>query len=136
MASAASQSATSTQVLAAQELFYGGYPSHAAGVFVTISSQILGFGIAGLLREVLTYPTRMIWPINLPPATLLETLHRDKSETKRRLKVFGVIFLCVFVWEAFPEYIFTVFTGISIFCLAGQNNLVCILDCCLFSRLR
>ena len=125
MASAASQAAASTEVLAAQELFYGGYPSRAAGVFVTVSSQILGFGVAGLLRDVLVYPTRMIWPINLPPATLLETLHRDKSETRRRLKVFGIVFACIFIWEAFPEYIFTVFTGISVFCLADQHNLVC-----------
>ena len=50
MASAAAQSATSTQALAVQELFYGGYPSRAAGVFITFSTQLIGFGIAGLLR--------------------------------------------------------------------------------------
>lgn len=124
MASAASQAAASTEALAAQELFYGGYPSKAAGVFLTMSSQLIGFGIAGLLREVLVYPTRMVWPINLPVATLLETLHRDKAETKRRLKVFYIVFACIFVWEAFPEYMFTVLTGVSVFCLADQNNLV------------
>ena len=124
MASAAAQAATSTEALAAQELFYGGYPSRAAGIFLTLSSQLIGFGIAGLMRDVLTYPTRMIWPINLPVATLLETLHRDKSETKRRLKVFYIIFAVMFVWEAFPEYVFTVLTGVSIFCLADQHNLV------------
>lgn len=59
MASAAAQAATSTEALAAQELFYGGYPSRAAGIFITLSSQLIGFGIAGLLRDVLVYPTRM-----------------------------------------------------------------------------
>lgn len=124
MASAAAQAATSTEALAAQELFYGGYPSRAAGVFITLSSQLIGFGIAGLLRDVLVYPTRMLWPYNLPIATLLETLHRDKRETKRRLKVFYIVFFTLFVWEAFPEYIFTVLTGVSIFCLADQHSLV------------
>jgi len=124
MASAAAQTATSTEALAAQQLFYGGYPSRAAGIFVTLSSQLIGFGIAGLLREVLVYPAKMLWPINLPTATLLESLHRDKRETKRRLKVFYIIFVCIFVWEAFPEYIFPVMTGVSIFCLAKQNSLV------------
>ena len=124
MASAAAQAATSTEALAAQQLFYGGYPSRAAGVFITLSSQLIGYGIAGMLRDVLVYPTKMLWPINLPVATLLETLHRDKVETKRRLKVFYIIFAVIFVWEAFPEYIFTVLTGVSIFCLADQNNLV------------
>ncbi|KAK3654286.1 hypothetical protein LTR22_010762 [Elasticomyces elasticus] len=116
--------ATSTEALAAQQLFYGGYPSRAAGVFVTLSSQLIGYGIAGMLREVLVYPTKMLWPINLPVATLLETLHRDKVETKRRLKVFYIVFGLAFVWEVFPEYIFTVLTGVSIFCLADQHNLV------------
>ena len=124
MASAAAQAATSTEALAAQQLFYGGYPNRVAGVFVTISSQLLGFGIAGVLRDVLIYPTRMIWPMNLPTATLLETLHRDKRETKRRLKVFYAVFACLFVWEIFPEYIFTTLTGVSIFCLADQHNLI------------
>lgn len=50
MASAAAQSALSTEALAAQELFYGGYPSKAAGIFITLSSQLIGFGVAGLLR--------------------------------------------------------------------------------------
>lgn len=124
MASAASQSALSTEALAAQQLFYGGYPSRAAGIFITLASQLIGYGIAGMLRDVLVYPTRLLWPINLPVATLLETLHRDKKETKRRLKVFYIIFGCIFVWEAFPEYIFTVMTGVSIFCLADQHSLV------------
>lgn len=66
----------------------------------------------------------MLWPINLPVATLLETLHRDKRETKRKLKVFYIIFIVIFVWEAFPEYMFTVMTGVSIFCLAKQDSLV------------
>lgn len=124
MASAAAQAATSTEALAAQELFYGGYPSRAAGIFLTMSSQLIGFGIAGLLRDILVFPTKMLWPINLPVATLLETLHRDKVETKRRLKVFYILFAVIFVWEAFPEYIFTVLTGVSVFCLADQHNLV------------
>ncbi|KAF2768319.1 OPT superfamily oligopeptide transporter [Teratosphaeria nubilosa] len=124
MASAAAQAATSTEALAAQELFYGGYPSKAAGVFITLSSQLIGFGIAGILRNVLVYPTKMLWPGNLPIATLLETLHRDKAESKRRLKLFYIVFAVIFCWEAFPEYIFTVLTGVSIFCLADQHNLV------------
>ncbi|OQO11666.1 hypothetical protein B0A48_03393 [Cryoendolithus antarcticus] len=124
MASAAAQTATSTEALAAQQLFYGGYPSKTAGIFVTLSSQLIGFGIAGLLRDVLIYPTKMLWPITLPTATLLETLHRDKHETKRRLKVFYIVFGLIFVWEVLPEYMFTVLTGVSVFCLAKQDNLV------------
>jgi hypothetical protein len=103
MASAASQSALATEALAAQDLFYGGYPSKVAGVFIVITSQLIGYGLAGLLREVLVYPTHMLWPMNLPVTSLLESLHRDPNETKARLRLFYIIFFVMLVWEIFPE---------------------------------
>jgi len=103
MASAASQTALSTEALAAQQLFYGGFPSRAAAVFITLSSQLIGYGMAGLLRDVLVYPTKMLWPYNLPVASLLESLHRDKRETRRKLKFFYIVFFTLFPWEIIPE---------------------------------
>ncbi|KAJ5081067.1 OPT superfamily oligopeptide transporter [Penicillium angulare] len=124
MASAASQSALATEALAAQQLFYGGYPSHAAGVFITLSSQLIGYGIAGLLRDVIVRPTKMLWPMTLPISSLLESLHRDKKESKARLKIFYIVFTVLFFWTIFPEWIFPVLEGVSIFCLANQSSLV------------
>jgi len=39
MASSASVSATSTLVIAAQKLYYGGYPNAGGAVFITMSTQ-------------------------------------------------------------------------------------------------
>lgn len=103
MASAASQAALATEALAAQELFYGGYPNRAAGIFVVLSAQLIGFGIAGLLRGILVHPTHMLWPMNLPVTSLLESLHKDKKVARARLKVFYIVFTIAFVWEIFPE---------------------------------
>jgi hypothetical protein len=58
MASGAATSAVSTEILAAQKLYYNMDPNAGAAVFLVISSQLLGFGIAGLLRSVLVQPTR------------------------------------------------------------------------------
>jgi OPT family oligopeptide transporter len=66
----------------------------------------------------------MLWPINIPIVTLIETLHRDKRETRFRLKVFWIVFGILFVWEIIPEWIFPVLQGVSIFCLAKQNSLL------------
>jgi hypothetical protein len=57
MASAAATNAVSTEILAAQRLYYNMDPSPGAAIFLVISSQLLGFGIAGLLRSVLVQPT-------------------------------------------------------------------------------
>ncbi|THW83937.1 OPT superfamily oligopeptide transporter [Aureobasidium pullulans] len=124
MASAAAVSALATEALAAQALFYGGYPSVGAGIFIVLSSQLLGFGVAGMLRDILVYPTKMLWPMTLPVTTLLQTIHKDKAETKQRMRVWYIIFFCLFFWEILPEYIFIVLTGVSIVCLADQHNLV------------
>ncbi|EEU33548.1 uncharacterized protein NECHADRAFT_105765 [Fusarium vanettenii 77-13-4] len=124
MASAASVSALSTEALSVQKLWYGGYPNQAAGIFITLSSQLIGYGIAGMMRTVLLYPTKMLYPANLPITTVMETLHKPKSETRKRFQVFWIIFVAIFVWEWFPEYIFPLLSAVSIFCLIDRNNLV------------
>ncbi|KAE9366497.1 OPT superfamily oligopeptide transporter [Stipitochalara longipes BDJ] len=103
MASTAATIAVSTEILAAQRLYYNMDPNAGAAIFLVISSQLLGFGIAGLLRSVLVQPTR---------------------ETRFRLKIFWIVFGILLVWEIIPEWIFPVLQGVSIFCLAKQNSLL------------
>ncbi|KKP07022.1 hypothetical protein THAR02_00901 [Trichoderma harzianum] len=124
MGSAGSTSAVATQILAAQRLYYGSNPNQGAAIFLVIASQFLAYGIAGLLRTVLVQPAKMLWPINIPVNTLLETLHRDKAETKQRLKYFTYVFSGAFFWEIIPLWIAPIFQGISIPCLARQDSLV------------
>lgn len=124
MASAASTCALGVEVLAVQRLWYNDEPNAGASIFMLIASQCLGYGVAGLMRRTLVFPTKMLWPVNLPINTMLETLHRDRKETSHRLKVFYIAFGILFVWEVFPEYIMPVMTGVSIFCLAKRDSLV------------
>ena len=51
MASAAANSALGTEVLAVQRLFYNITPNGAASIFLLFSSQLLGYGIGGLMRR-------------------------------------------------------------------------------------
>lgn len=53
MSSAAATAAVATEILAAQKLYYNSTPNPGAAIFLVISSQMLGYGIAGLLRNVL-----------------------------------------------------------------------------------
>jgi len=49
--------------------------------FLTIlSTQFLGFGIAGLGREYLVYPSAMLWPLNLAKVSLCNALHKRKVD--------------------------------------------------------
>jgi hypothetical protein len=103
MANASSISAAGIEVLAVERLYSGAKLNGAFSVFLLFSSQFLGYGIAGLMRKDLVYPKNMLWPSNLPVNTMLETLHRPRAETRKSLKVFYIVFACIFVWEMFPS---------------------------------
>lgn len=65
---------------------------------------------------------KFVYPANLPIMSLLETLHRKKTDTKPQLKIFYWAFGLIFVWELFPEYIMPILTAVNIFCLANRKN--------------
>jgi len=50
MSSAAANSALGTEVLAVQRLFYNITPNGVTSIFLLFSSQLLGYGIGGLMR--------------------------------------------------------------------------------------
>jgi hypothetical protein len=122
MSSTAARSAMAAEVIAVQRLWYNKTPNAAVCIFLIFSSQILGYGVAGLLRKILVYPTKFFYPANLPIMSLLETLHRKKSENASRLKVFYWAFALIFVWETIPEYMMPILTGVSVFCLAKRDS--------------
>jgi hypothetical protein len=59
--------------------------------------------MAGMMRRTLLWPTKMLYPENLPVSTVLETLHKDKAGNRKRMKVFWMIFATLLVWEIVPE---------------------------------
>jgi hypothetical protein len=105
MCAAAASTPEAMTVLAVQKLYYGINPTAGIGVFLILSTQMLGYGVAGLLRRTLVYPSNMLYPQNLPTASLLENLHRDRIATKQRMRVFYIAFGILFIWQAFPQYI-------------------------------
>jgi len=54
---------------------------------VILSTQFLGFGIAGLAREILVYPSSMIWPLNLAKVSLFNALHRRRVDEAGEVQV-------------------------------------------------
>jgi hypothetical protein len=105
MCAAAANTPEAMTVLAVQKLYYNIKPSAGVGVFLILSTQMLGYGVAGLLRKTLVHPTNMLYPSNLPTASLLENLHKDRASTKKKMRIFYIAFLALFLWQAFPQYI-------------------------------
>ncbi|KAJ7643023.1 peptide transporter MTD1 [Mycena polygramma] len=123
-ASTAAGSALAISVFAADDLYYGIQPNAGVGIFTLIGSQLMGYGLGGIMRAFLVYPTYMVFPSLLPTVQLFDALHRGKRIflQKKRVKFFWACFIAIFCWEWFPEFIAPTLTGISIFCLANRKS--------------
>ncbi|KAG1846054.1 OPT oligopeptide transporter protein-domain-containing protein [Suillus subalutaceus] len=122
MASASANSALGTDVLAVQRLYYNITPNAVTSVFLLFSSQLLGYGIGGMMRSILLYPSKMLYPGVLPLLSMFDALYEGGMASRKKLRVFSMVVAAIFVWELFPEWIFPLLTGVSIFCLAAPNN--------------
>ncbi|KAJ7503623.1 peptide transporter MTD1 [Mycena galericulata] len=123
-ASTAAGSALAISIFAADSLYYNIQPNAGVGIFTLIGSQLLGYGLGGIMRAFLVYPTYMVFPSLLPTVQLFDALHRGKKIflQKKRVRFFWSCFIGIFIWEWFPEFIAPTLTGISIFCLAKRDS--------------
>ncbi|TQV98969.1 hypothetical protein V2A60_007340 [Cordyceps javanica] len=123
MANAASTSALGLEIVAAERLYYDRRFSGAITFFMLISSQCLGYGMAGMMRKTMVYPAAMLWPANLPINSMLERLHSRAPSNRKPFRVFLYVFLGIFFWEIIPQWICPLLTGVSVFCLANRKSL-------------
>ncbi|KAB8290067.1 hypothetical protein EYC80_010393 [Monilinia laxa] len=78
-----------------------------------LTTQMLGFGLAGLARRWLVYPAALIWPSSLASTVLFRTLHEPKGNTSAngwtisRYRFFSYFTIVSFIIFWFPDYIWT-----------------------------
>lgn len=82
-----------SSIIAAQNLYYKIDIGPAGGVFLLIANQLIGYGIAGMVRDILVRPSAFLWPVTLVSVSLYNTLHDDVAATKSKIKFFGYAFL-------------------------------------------
>ncbi|KAL8283601.1 hypothetical protein RQP46_005396 [Phenoliferia psychrophenolica] len=80
-------------------------------ILITLSTQLLGFGIAGLTRRFLVYPPAMIWPVNLATIALNKSFHATTNPVANgwrisRLKMFLYVFIAYSLYFVFPDAVF------------------------------
>lgn len=89
------------------EVFFGqGWAQSLAYQYlVTISMQCLGYGLAGMVREYIVYPSFCIWPSTLATIALNRSLHESNGYSLKigrcivtRYRYFLVVLCLYFVW--------------------------------------
>ncbi|XP_059448526.1 oligopeptide transporter 4-like [Corylus avellana] len=97
--------------------FYHRKISFLAGWLLITTTQVYGYGWAGLLRKYVVESANMWWPGTLVQVSLFRALHeREKEQRMSRAKFFLIAVICSFSWYLFPGYLFTTLTNISWVC--------------------
>ncbi|KAJ7743223.1 peptide transporter MTD1 [Mycena maculata] len=124
MSSTGFSSAMAISAFAAEELYYDTNPNYGVAIFTMIGSQFFGYGLVGLCRSFAVFPTYVVYPSLVPTVQLFDVLHHDTdvSAQKKCFRFFAIVFVAIFCWEFFPEFIAPTLTGVSIFCLARQDS--------------
>ncbi|XP_010553673.1 PREDICTED: oligopeptide transporter 2 [Tarenaya hassleriana] len=96
--------------------FYKRNISFLASWLLVITTQVLGYGWAGIMRRLLVEPAQMWWPSSLLQVSLFRALHEKDTQRMSRGKFFLIAFLCSFAWYIFPGYLFPTLSAISWVC--------------------
>jgi hypothetical protein len=120
-ATAASNAAASSQVFAAQDLFYDLPLSPATVIMSTVSIGLFGYGISGLLRPIAVWHVDAVYWSTLPTVKTLQGLHWQDLKNSKPLRYFWYAFTGMFFYEFFPAYMFPWLNSVSIPCLASMR---------------
>ncbi|CAL5410326.1 unnamed protein product [Camellia sinensis] len=94
-------------------------------LIIVLTTQVLGYGWAGILRRYLVDPVEMWWPSNLAQVSLFRALHEKEQKRKgiTRMQFFLVFFTASFAYYTFPGYLFPILTFFSWVCWAWPRSI-------------
>ncbi|XP_048134738.1 oligopeptide transporter 4-like [Rhodamnia argentea] len=117
-----SGSAYAVSIVNIIKAFYVRSISFFAGWLLIITTQVLGYGWAGLLRKYVVEPAHMWWPSTLVQVSLFRALHEKDDRRMSRAKFFVIAMICSFSWYVVPGYLFPTITNISWICWAFSKS--------------
>jgi OPT family small oligopeptide transporter len=103
-------------------------------LLIALSTNFIGYGLAGLCRRFLVYPSYCVWPSSLVTIALNSAFHDSSSELSAvpgplksiwkisRLKFFVFAFGAMFVYFWFPNYLIAALTYFSWITWIAPNN--------------
>ncbi|XP_059629773.1 oligopeptide transporter 4-like [Cornus florida] len=102
--------------------FYHRKISFLASWILVITTQVLGYGWAGILRKYVVDPAHMWWPSSLVQVSLFRALHEKDHRRMTRGKFFSIALICSFSWYLFPGYLIPILSNISWVCWAFPKS--------------
>ncbi|KAL0356997.1 UNVERIFIED_CONTAM: Oligopeptide transporter 4 [Sesamum calycinum] len=98
-------SAYAVGIVTIVKAFYRRNISFLAGWLLIITTQVLGYGWAGLLRKYVIEPAHMWWPGTLVQVSLFRALHEKDGKRMSRAKFFLIALICSFTCHSTADWI-------------------------------
>ncbi|CAI9110948.1 OLC1v1011058C1 [Oldenlandia corymbosa var. corymbosa] len=117
----------SIHIVSAVKVFYKKTLTFWVALVVVLTTQILGFGWAGIFRRYLVEPAEMWWPQNLVQVSLFRALDEKEKKIKGKLtrnEFFLIALTCSFAYYIFPGYLFPLLTSLSWICWIFPNSVL------------
>ncbi|CAK7274008.1 hypothetical protein SEPCBS119000_005949 [Sporothrix epigloea] len=101
-------------------------------ILMALSTNLIGYGLAGLARRFLVYPSYCVWPTSLVTIAFNDAFHSNDTGPvttpwrsvwhASRMKLFLISFSIMFVYFWFPNNIFTVLSTFNWMNWIAPNN--------------
>lgn len=122
-------SAYASDIINIQELFFHQHMSAIPALTLLITTQVIGFGFAGLVYDLLVRPPSMVYPSTLVTVSLFNTLHDTESSlTRIRMRFFLLVFGGIFVYQFLPTTLFPTLSSIATLCYVHRSRVTQILS--------
>lgn len=117
--------AYSIGAVAVMKVYYKQTLSFICGLLIVLTTQILGYGWAGMLRRYLVDPVEMWWPSNLAQVSLFRALHERNLSSKglTRMQFFLIFLSASFAYYTLPGYLFPILTFFSWICWIWPHSI-------------
>ncbi|KAL0353333.1 UNVERIFIED_CONTAM: Oligopeptide transporter 5 [Sesamum angustifolium] len=124
-ANAGSSGVYAVSIVTIVKAFYHRQLDPAAAVLLIHSTQMLGYGWAGIFRKYLVDSPYMWWPSNLVQVSLFRALHDVEIRRKgglTRLQFFIIVLVSSFSYYIIPNYLFPSITALSFVCWIWKDS--------------
>ncbi|KAL5735608.1 hypothetical protein ACOSP7_030069 [Xanthoceras sorbifolium] len=98
-----------------------------AAMLLVQTTQMLGYGWAGLFRKYLVDSPYMWWPANLVQVSLFRALHENEKRIRgglTRLQFFLIVSISSFAYYVVPGYLFPSLSAISFVCWIWKDSIM------------
>ncbi|KAL3521684.1 hypothetical protein ACH5RR_019833 [Cinchona calisaya] len=127
LANAGAGAVYATHILSSVKLYYKRELDFIPSFILMITTQVLGFGWAGIFRKQLVEAAEMWWPSNLIQVSLFRALHVKEKRAKggvTRTQFFLIALTGGFAYYIFPGFLIQMVTALSWVCWINPNSVL------------